>query len=158
MIHLGCVSIPSISLDLPWTTHIFQNIIRCDLLLGELCSHFSRAFGAFFLFMAHCSTVLAGSFSKCGGLVSFLASIVPLIDISLGLIGGYFDELSSSLRILGVPGELFDIVGCIFFPVHLLYNIIQWHRSINMNPKISSTISISLSHSRSLSLSLTKAE
>jgi hypothetical protein len=70
--------------------------------------------------MAHSSTVLTGSSAVRGRLVALLATVVPIFDDAFGLVGGYFDEISSALGVLRVPGELFDVVGSVFLSLHLL--------------------------------------
>ena len=120
LIHLRRVTVPTIFLGFISIPHFFSDIISCDQFVVEPGSYSPGPLSAIFPAMTHGSTVLTSSLTERTGLKSFLTSVVPIRQVALGFIGGYFDELASSLGVLSIPRQLFDIIGSILFPLHLL--------------------------------------
>lgn len=133
-VHFWFVAVPPISFNLPRTSHFFQQIVRRYMRVGKLGSYFSWSFRTLFFFMPHSSTILTRSLSKRRSLVPLLSSVVPLLDGPFGFVGGYFDEVSSTFGVLGVPGELLDVVGSVLLSLHLLYII--WGSKIGVKEGI----------------------
>ena len=121
LIHFRLIPIPSISFSFPIQCNIFWDIISCYLFVRKFSSNFSWSFCTLFFFMTHCSTILASSFSKSGGLKSFFATIIPLFKL-------IFDGrvlLICSIRFSifhCIPGGLLHVLGCILW--HFSFKIL----------------------------------
>lgn len=118
-VHLGIVTIPSISFALPIQSKIFCNIISSDISGWVFCCNFTRSLCALFFIMTHCSTILASTFSKATCLKSFATSIVPLLVFKFLIFG--FCWVSCFALLSCVPWNLFDKLRSIF---------LLWHNSI----------------------------
>lgn len=62
-IHIDVISVPPISFTLPVQFNLLANIVRGNVFHGVFSSYFPGSLSALFSIMAHCSAVLAGSFS-----------------------------------------------------------------------------------------------
>lgn len=128
---IGIITIPPISFPLPIQLDHFGHIIGRNILACEPCTHLPRPFRALFPLVAHRPTILTSALPVWNSLLSFSASVVPIIDVELL----WLVELMMVLEILlvgflHIPGHLSDVLRHVRIHVLLVVIVLRPRRRL----------------------------